>query len=142
VTLGRCRENSVLPAALQQQAGWSPFPYGTDAGAVRFSLGPFLISHPQTRGEISNYSLYVKISIKRHSYSFEPHPSRVDTHGQSPWRFSQQFKLRLTPFGRFLIHPRAKPMELYPSGLLVISLVDVFCDIIPSGLSLNTKGAT
>ena len=49
---------------------------------------------------------------------FQPRITIVDTHGQSPWRFSQQFKLRLTPFGRFLIHPRAKPMELCPSGLL------------------------
>ena len=39
----------------------------------------------------------------------------VDTHGQSPWHF-EIFKLCLTPFGRVLIHPRAKTVEPCPSG--------------------------
>ena len=39
----------------------------------------------------------------------------VDTHGQSPWHFSKN-KLCLTYHGRILIHPRAKPVELCPSG--------------------------
>jgi hypothetical protein len=44
----------------------------------------------------------------------------VDTHGQSPWHF-EIFKLCLTPFGRVLIHPRAKPVEPCHSGYWILN---------------------
>jgi transposase len=67
------------------------------------------------RNRLSRALPSIRPGVEEHIAWLKEKLRAVDTHGQSPWHF-EIFQLCLTPFGRVLIHPRAKPVEPCPSG--------------------------